>query len=134
MQRKSKFEDAMEGAIIASKLLYGECSIEHISTQNAWYAVGLGTYSECDESSIIENFLNFEISPNPVTDKIVISTFENNRKIVEVLSLDGSLVYQSIVYTDNEFEINMGDLLSGTYLVKLTFQNGTSAWKKVVKL
>ncbi len=134
MQKRSKYEDAMEGAIIASKLLYGECSLEHISTQNAWYAVGLGTNSQCDESSLIEYNMNFNVSPNPVLDHLVISTLDNNPKNVMVLSFDGTLVYQSNKYSDKEFEINLSDLISGTYLVKITFENGTISWRKIIKL
>lgn len=134
MQKYSQYDDAMEGAIIASKLLYGECSMEHISTQNAWYAVGLGTNSQCDESSIIENKIDVNVSPNPVRDYLLISTLDKGTKNAIVLSLDGSIVYQSNQFSNNDFEINMSDLLSGTYLIKLTFENGTTSWKKVIKL
>ncbi len=134
MQKYSQYDDAMEGAVIASKLLYGECSMEHISTQNAWYAVGLGTISQCDESALTEYNININVSPNPVIDHLVISTLEQGTKNAMVLSLDGTIVYQSNQFSENDFEINMSDFLSGTYLVKITFENGTSSWKKVIKL
>ena len=42
MQPGSTFPDAREAAINAARDLYGECSIQLISTVNAWQAVGVG--------------------------------------------------------------------------------------------
>ena len=94
----------------------------------------LGTNSQCDESSIIENKIDVNVSPNPVRDYLLISTLDKGTKNAIVLSLDGSIVYQSNQFSNNDFEINLSDLLSGTYLIKLTFENGTTSWKKVIKL
>jgi len=38
----STFEDARQGAILAAKEIYGEGSIQEVSTTNAWHAVGVG--------------------------------------------------------------------------------------------
>jgi len=37
-----EYDDAREGAVYIARSLYGECSPEHISTMNAWAAVGVG--------------------------------------------------------------------------------------------
>jgi len=38
----STFEDARQGAILAAREIYGEGSIQEVSTTNAWHAVGVG--------------------------------------------------------------------------------------------
>ena len=38
----STFEDARQGAILAAREIYGEGSMQEVSTTNAWYAVGVG--------------------------------------------------------------------------------------------
>ena len=39
---ESDHADAQEGAIAAAEDLFGECSLEYVSTANAWFAVGVG--------------------------------------------------------------------------------------------
>ncbi|MFO7882687.1 MAG: M4 family metallopeptidase [Kosmotogaceae bacterium] len=38
----SDYNDSRNGSVIAAEYIYGECSIEHQQTMNAWAAVGIG--------------------------------------------------------------------------------------------
>jgi bacillolysin len=56
------FNDARAGAINAARNLYGECSLQFVSTMNAWRAVGVGAAAPviC-ASQIVPSFVEFSI-------------------------------------------------------------------------
>lgn len=98
----AQYTDAREGSVWEALIIYGECSIEHQSTINAWHAVGIGNPTDC--SFILNNpdeetELDVSIFPNPTTSSINIKSstqlaepvyiFDTNGKIVDVFDLEG---------------------------------------------
>lgn len=75
-----------------------------------------------------ENFETSEIAvyPNPVINKL---HFSESMNTVEVFALNG----QKILTTSNTNNIDLSHLLSGTYLVNMTTQNGQMNNKIIVK-
>lgn len=68
----SQYTDARAGSIWEAMIIYGECSIEHQSTQNAWHAVGLGNPKNCGFTLSSKDINNSQLIlyPNPVLDKL----------------------------------------------------------------
>ena len=62
---------------------------------------------------------NFLVYPNPVQDLLNISS-ELNEFTVEIIDLTGKVVYEA----KNKFQLNVSNLLSGVYLIKITSENG----------
>ncbi|MFI5171924.1 MAG: T9SS type A sorting domain-containing protein, partial [Chitinophagales bacterium] len=73
------------------------------------------------------------VYPNPVMTDINI-TIDNQYKpgfLVELYSLDGSLLNQSIQF-ENLFTLNTGHLAASTYLLKITTEDGIIFGDKIV--
>ncbi len=131
MGKTSQYVDAAEGAIFAAILLHGVCSFEHIETENAWYAAGLGSWSLCDGASINENQLDFEIYPNPTTENLVVSFSETSDKTVQIYHTNGQLLKTFTDVNTNQFTIDVSYLSKGTYILSVI---GTDTqWTKFVK-
>jgi bacillolysin len=131
MTKHSQYEDAMEGSVEAALLLFGECSFEHIQTQNAWYAAGLGTGSACFGASVEESTLNFSIYPNPAQDVIAVKFTEQGENIIEVYNVNGQLMAQFNNVTSGTFVIDISNYAAGTYLIKvLGASNSTTKFIK----
>lgn len=76
LQPGSTFADARAGAINSARDLFGECSTQHVSTINAWQAVGIGAASglcvsnifpsytqHCIENGYFNTNFSFNVSP-----------------------------------------------------------------------
>ncbi len=88
---------------------------------------------EDDETNIISNYENdFEIYPNPVNDKINIVTEEIVEDIV-VYTITGVIVcQQSTVNSQQTLTIDLSDLKSGIYFVKINTEKGNIV-KRIIK-
>lgn len=73
-----------------------------------------------------------QIFPNPVTTgRIYISTDQNsNSREIEIYDMLGKKVYEITLYGNNK-EVNISNLNSGIYLIKVK-ENNTSATRKLV--
>lgn len=73
-----------------------------------------------------------QIFPNPVTTgRIHISTDQNsNSREIAIYDMLGKKVFETTLYGNNK-EINISNLNSGIYLIKVT-ENNTSATRKLV--
>jgi Zn-dependent metalloprotease len=94
----STFRDAREGAILAAKELYGEGSLQEISTTNAWYAVGVGEPYETrlNLPEQVDTFSYLNVSINNLKERSMDVSWSRvdtlwDTLIYEVL-LDGSVV------------------------------------------
>ncbi|HIE44806.1 MAG TPA: T9SS type A sorting domain-containing protein, partial [Flavobacteriaceae bacterium] len=75
---------------------------------------------------------NIEIYPNPSLDKQI--TIENKDNIsldVEIYSIKGNKVYNTIITKTKE--INLNTLSNGVYLLKLTSSNSMTTKKVILK-
>jgi hypothetical protein len=76
-------------------------------------------------------FSNVELYPNP-TKSILNIVNTNNVKSVNILSTDGRIVLiKNNIYSD--IKIKLGDLLNGTYIVKILFNDGSVLNKTIIK-
>jgi hypothetical protein len=71
---------------------------------------------------------NFNVYPNPVTDKLTISTDEKI-SIIKLYDLTGKLLIEN----NNSKTLDVNTLQNGVYFVSVTFLNGNISTKKVVK-
>jgi LEA14-like dessication related protein len=79
-----------------------------------------------DESTI-------SIAPNPATEFINVTNSSNNSILNIVLTdLNGRIVKNIKVENENDNQINISDLSSGIYMMKIVSDKGTST-KKVIK-
>jgi hypothetical protein len=71
---------------------------------------------------------NIFIIPNPVKDKIFISTIVNY-ELIQMFNIQGLLVLEQ----NNKAEINISGLPNGIYLVKILFRNKEFVTRKIIK-
>lgn len=65
--------------------------------------------------------------PNPVTNELNLKAISEIQKI-QVFSIDGKIIYESTA-NDLNATINMASFAKGSYIVKLKFNEGSSAFK-----
>lgn len=73
---------------------------------------------------------SLNIYPNPTTDVITISTKANSLQVV-MINANGSIVKQANV-VGNTTQLTVNDLASGTYLLRITTEAGTTVKQVVV--
>ncbi|HLP62912.1 T9SS type A sorting domain-containing protein [Flavobacterium sp.] len=109
-------------------------------TPNTTYYYSVGSYSPTltgnrilgsFTTSVLSNSdheqkLNFSLSPNPASDYFTIE-MENEIQSVEIYSLQGQKVVASVSKS-----INVSDLSSGIYLVRIEDQNHAVATQKLI--
>ncbi|MBP8744061.1 MAG: T9SS type A sorting domain-containing protein [Syntrophorhabdus sp.] len=72
--------------------------------------------------------MHIAIYPNPTNQ--VLNVYAENYQKVDILNFLGQVVYSNQV-TENQFQINVSDLSSGVYFIRLSGENTTT--KKFVK-
>jgi Zn-dependent metalloprotease len=129
----SQFSDAREATIESSIELYGECSIEHQQTTDAWYAVGIGGLNNCNTTYTSENlnYDDYKIYPNPTSSEINFELPSCSKSIIKITNLSGE-VLQKIETSDIYFSIQLESLQSGLYMV--TIDNGRFIVTKKITL
>jgi pectate lyase len=117
---------ASGGIITLNNITAGSHLIEKLNVANLFYiktsyaTLGLGQNVQAAKLTLY---------PNPVTDQLYLSSSDQKIKNVTIYSLNGSLV-KSI---KNEVDsIDVSDLTSGNYLVKVTTDQG-SFTQKIIK-
>ena len=123
----------------------GETNQMFTATSNGSYAVII-TDSNCQGSQIsscydvttlgLENFdspIQLKVFPNPVIDDLNISLGNSFEIInIQVFSMLGQLVKTTKVINSKESRLNLSDLSSGTYIIKID-ANGQSESKLILK-
>jgi len=106
--------------------------------KNGWYQVALTDSNGCRQISdsllvnsldLDENKYAFSVYPNPVSDKLIIQSFEGGNKVFQLIALDGKKVMEW-ESTNIQQEIQMSHLPSGIYFLHL---KGTRFQKKIIK-
>lgn len=96
--------------------------------------IGIDTFS-IDRTLSTDNFFasNFSIYPNPVADVLNIAT-KNGATIesAQVLDINGRIVNQTNVLGSDSIQINVSDLTSGVYFVKVQSELGVGT-SKIIK-
>ncbi|WP_299097177.1 GEVED domain-containing protein [uncultured Winogradskyella sp.] len=85
--------------------------------------------------SIVDNTLNsISIYPNPVTDKLIIKTINNDLpETYQVYSVLGQIVKEKTISNTNDLEINTSNFSSGLYFIKITKGNTSNILRFVKK-
>lgn len=83
----------------------------------------------------VDEFLTskFNVFPNPATDVVTITNTENiNVKQIEIYDVNGKNIKSQEYNNENEIQLNISDLASGTYMFHIKTNQGIAV-KKVVK-
>lgn len=76
---------------------------------------------------------SIDIYPNPFNTNVTLSLVDNTPAIIEVVSMQGLSVYNATTNSNNLFvNVNLTQLTSGVYFIKVT-QNGNTTVQKLVK-
>jgi len=132
LQSSSQYTDSRQATITAAKILYGECSIEHQATIDAWYAVGLGNLNDCEFTLAVENVTDqsLMIYPNPTSESLFIELPILTSENIQIFDMTGKLVNEFkndnlIFYTD------ISNLPNGIYTIRFSF-NGELIFKRFI--
>ncbi|NRD20880.1 T9SS type A sorting domain-containing protein [Winogradskyella eckloniae] len=96
-------------------------------------AVDMGAYEFGSSLSIADaegNITEVKLYPNPASNIINIISNQVNIKSVGIYDVLG----KQVLATTNKKDINVSDLKSGMYIVKIEFENNTRASKRFIKL
>jgi len=72
----------------------------------------------------------FSVSPNPASEVLYINC-DIEKAIVQIFDINGKLVHTDFVFSNSE--INISELVSGTYIIILSAENGKTGVQKFVK-
>ncbi|MES2379545.1 MAG: M4 family metallopeptidase [Bacteroidota bacterium] len=153
--KNTTFDAVRANTITAAKILYGYCSNEYIQTCRAWYAVNVGTscdpclivpnwYSRNFPYQQVGDLMgtglkerenqisNLRVFPNPASNKVKIVVEEtnadlgNNQYDINIVTVDGKLVYSQTYNSLNNVELDIANLQAGVYFVQVK----TATWTK----
>lgn len=128
----SQYTDSRMASIQASINLFGECSQQHRSTVDAWYAVGIGGVNTCHPLSNTDISKSIMIYPNPANTVFSISTEGLELvKDVKIYSINGTLVKS--INQGNLLNIDVSDLSTGTYIVRVNIDGKFLSKKLIIK-
>jgi hypothetical protein len=94
-------------------------------------AVCFESCDACPTSSLVENELTIEVMPNPANEFIQIKSNSTISEI-EIINLAGSIV-KSVKANSMNSEVNVSQLTSGTYLLKVNFNENVRIFKIVIE-
>lgn len=129
----SQYTDSREATITAAIILYGECSIEHQATENAWHAVGVGNENDCSYTLSIDKKITSDavsVYPNPAKDKITVELPYITNKPVLISDISGKIIKE--FSTDQVyFKQDISELSEGVYYIHFMI-NGNHIVKKLI--
>nr|WP_321243233.1 T9SS type A sorting domain-containing protein [uncultured Psychroserpens sp.] len=81
------------------------------------------------------NFIAFDMFPNPAKDKVTIRLNANNfgNVTVNIIDLQGKLILEKQISEGNNLELDIADLQSGLYFVKLNANNKSIVKKLIIE-
>ena len=132
LQNASQYTDSRMATIQAAEALFGQCSQQHISTIAAWHAVGVGNLITCGPLSLNEVTESIKVYPNPASSVFSISTYGLNiKEDLKLYNLNGQLV--KTIKNSGLMKIDISDLSSGTYIVRLNINNKVISKKLIIQ-
>jgi len=108
--------------------------ISDFNIVNAGFSVDDISITGVTSVNEINSSTNIFVYPNPANDEINIfwKVGNINMKRIEMLSVDGKSVYQSILSNNSNHKINTSLYLPGLYLLILENENGAKWFKRIV--
>lgn len=132
LMNSSQFSDSRQATILSAKMLYGECSLEHQATIDAWYAVGIGNENECSFTLSLNDITSKAVSvfPNPANAIITFDLPALTNQPIRIVDLAGNLVKE---FESNQFifQTDISEFANGVYLVNFNF-NGSQIVKRII--
>lgn len=129
----SQYADARQGSIWQAVNFFGNCSIEHQSTINAWHAVGLGQPHNCTFTLdvIADELATVVVFPNPASDQVRIKLSQPTISDITILDASGRVVDK---FKSGEllFTKDISHLSKGVYFIKFVFENHEIVEKIIV--
>jgi hypothetical protein len=132
LQNSSQYTDARQATIQAAINLYGECSIEHQSTENAWYAVGVGAENTCtftlDVAQVTQEDLM--IYPNPASEVLNVELPYSTNEPIQIFDVTGKLVKE---FTSGNviFQTDISAFTAGVYTIRFSIK-GNAVTKRFI--
>ena len=78
---------------------------------------------------------NFSVYPSPASEYLFVKYYGDiNKKLLEVYSCDGKLVYSIKPNGSNEIKIKISDWSYGIYFVRMRNENGKTKTIKIMKM
>lgn len=105
-----------------------------VSVTNADGCEAMATYAVNFTSLTQNNIAQFNVYPNPASDKITVVIDEASESVVTIRDTKGSVVYEATLFNDNAvYEINVSDLQNGMYFISITTTNEIKTTSFIVK-
>ena len=74
-----------------------------------------------------------KIYPNPFDDYITVAFDKSEQRTISIMDESGRVLNNYQVLESDNIQINLSDLIHGVYFMKITFENGTSEVKRIVR-
>ena len=75
--------------------------------------------------------LQFNVFPNPVSDKLTISGIKSDDLNIRLMNINSGIAWEKKVRAGNNTEIDLSSFLPGIYILTLT-SDGETATKKII--
>lgn len=126
LQNSSQYTDSRQATITASKVLFGECSVEHQATIDAWYAVGIGNLHDCDYTLSNDDIVSLNeeiiIYPNPTNNDLNIEIPNRIDNQIVIYDATGK-VTESFINKNLVFSKDVSHLSNGVYYINFTIND-----------
>ncbi len=134
VNEKSTSLNGMEYSVASpSFFLFGKYIHNKIWNGN-YRRPGIVVYATCDDCAWVgvneADQKNITVRPNPTTDNFTVTLAENTPANVQLFNIVGQMVYNQKT-TEETLTVNVNNLTSGIYMLKVT-QNGKTYTSKVV--
>lgn len=136
LQNSSQYSDSRQATITAAKILFGECSVEHQATIDAWYAVGIGNLNDCDYTLSNDDIVAIDeevlIYPNPTNNNLNIEVPNRIDNQIVIYDATGKVV-ESFSNNNLVFSKDVNHLSNGVYYINFTINDNPIRRRFVVQ-
>jgi len=136
LQNSSQYSDSRQATITAAKILFGECSVEHQATIDAWYAVGIGNLNDCDYTLSNDDIVSLDeevlIYPNPTNNNLNIEVPNRIDNQIVIYDATGK-VAESFTNNNLVFSKDVSHLSNGVYYINFTINDNPIRRRFVVQ-
>lgn len=133
---KSNSMNAMEWSVAdATYFLYGKYIHNKVWNGNL-KRPGISVYASCNDCAWVgvaeADQKNISVRPNPATDNFTVTLVDNTTASIQLYNIVGQMVYSQTT-SEQAATINVADLTSGIYMLKVSQSGKTYTTKVVVK-
>ncbi|RFC55663.1 M4 family metallopeptidase [Brumimicrobium aurantiacum] len=134
LDNSSQYSDSRQATIKAAKIMFGECSVEHQATIDAWYAVGIGSLNDCEYTLSNDNIGQLEaetlVFPNPASNILTIQVPDKVDDNIKIFDATGKIIES---FNDNNlvFSKDVSSLSNGVYFINFSI-NGNPIRKRFI--